>query len=161
MSLQADHEHWMRLALAEARKAADVGEVPVGAVLVHDGELLASAHNAPLTSHDPSAHAEIRALRAAGARVQNYRLPETTLYVTIEPCPMCVGALTHARVQRIVFGAREPRAGALVSRESPLDKPWLNHHPQVIEGVLGSECAELMRSFFAARRGGSRSQQTN
>ena len=152
MNAFTDHEQWMQLALAEAARAAEAGEVPVGAVLVRDGELLASEHNAPLTTHDPTAHAEIRVLRAAGAALQNYRLPDTTLYVTIEPCPMCVGALIHARVRRVVFGAREPRAGALVSRETPLDRPWLNHHPEVIEGVLGDQCADLIRGFFAARR---------
>ena len=155
-----DHDYWMREALAQAEMAAAAGEVPVGAVLVKSGECLARAHNAPLTTHDPTAHAEVRVLRAAGERVQNYRLPGTVLYVTIEPCAMCVGALVHARVAQIVFAAREPKAGALVSREMLSDKPWLNHQPQVIEGVLGDEAAALMSAFFAERRAARKQQRT-
>lgn len=154
-----DHEYWMRQALTQARNAASAGEVPVGAVLVQDGECLAQAHNAPLTTHDPTAHAEIRVLRAAGERVQNYRLPGTVLYVTIEPCAMCVGAMIHARVEQIVFAAREPKAGALVSRETLIDKPWLNHQLQVIEGVLSAEAAALMSAFFADRRAARKRQR--
>lgn len=148
---------WMRLALAAAAEGARQGEVPVGAVLVGtdaDGQPveLARAHNAPLTTHDPAGHAEIRALRLAGERCANYRLPETTLYVTIEPCAMCVGAIVHARVARVVFGAREPKAGALVSREQLADKTWLNHQPEIVEGVLAEEASALISDFFRQRR---------
>lgn len=146
------HEHWMRLALDQAEQAAQAGEVPVGAVLVRADQILARAHNAPIGCHDPTAHAEIRVLRTAAAVAGNYRLPGTTLYVTIEPCPMCVGALVHARVETVVLGAREPRAGALLSRERLDDKTWLNHRPQVIEGVLADDAADLMRRFFRQRR---------
>ncbi len=152
MTEASEHDVWMQMALAEAANAAAAGEVPVGAVLVRDGEVIARAHNAPLTTHDPTAHAEIRVLRTAGEALQNYRLPGTTLYVTIEPCAMCVGALVHARVENIVFGAREPKAGALVSRETLGDKHWLNHQPRVVEGVLAEAAAEQMSRFFVARR---------
>ncbi|MCH8553038.1 MAG: tRNA adenosine(34) deaminase TadA [Natronospirillum sp.] len=153
----ADDQYWMRRALAQAEQGAAAGEVPVGAVLVRIGEgtepqLLAEAHNAPLTTHDPTGHAEVRVLRAAGELCANYRLPDTTLYVTIEPCAMCVGALVHARVARVVFGAREPKAGALVSREQLSDKTWLNHQPDVTEGVLADEASALISLFFRSRR---------
>lgn len=151
----ADHmtdSEWMEQALALARQAADAGEVPVGAVLVRDGELLGSGWNAPLTTTDPSAHAEIRALRAAAAHVGNYRLPGSTLYVTIEPCTMCFGAMVHARVARLVYGAVEPRAGVCESRLRLPEATFYNHHIEVCAGVRAEEAAALLRVFFAARR---------
>ena len=146
------HEFWMRQALEQARLAAACDEVPVGAVLVADGELLAASHNQPISSRDPTAHAEILALRQASQIRQNYRLPGTTLYVTIEPCTMCVGALVHARVDLLVFGAREPRSGAVVSQQKLLDDSCLNHKVAFVEGILSDSCAEMMQNFFRARR---------
>ena len=146
-------ERWMQQALALAREAAAHGEVPVGAVLVSAaGELLGSGFNHPIASHDPTAHAEIVALRMAARNEQNYRLPGSTLYVTIEPCTMCVGAMIHARVTRVVFGASEPRFGALVSQRRLLDTGEFNHFLQYQGGVLAEECGALMREFFKARR---------
>jgi tRNA(adenine34) deaminase len=144
--------YWMSRALAEARRARD--DVPIGAVVVRDGALLAAACNQPLTGTDPTAHAEIVALRSAAQAVGNYRLPGATVYVTIEPCTMCAGALVHARIARLVFGAREPRAGAVVSSARVLDNPGLNHRIEVIEGVLAEPCAALVQAFFRARRSG-------
>ena len=146
------HEHWMRRALALASKAELEGEVPVGAVLVEQGEIIGEGFNQPISGHDPTAHGEIVALRAAAALKNNYRLPGTTLYVTLEPCTMCVGAILHARVETLVFGAREPRAGAVVSQEQLADKTFFNHRVAVIEGVLGEQCGEILSRFFAARR---------
>lgn len=148
-----DDERWMRLALDAAEQAAAASEVPVGAVLVAGDELLATGCNCPIGSHDPTAHAEVVALRRAAAQAGNYRLPATTLYVTIEPCTMCIGALMHARVERLVFGAREPRAGAVVSAAPLATGSWFNHRLEVTEGVLATECAELLTRFFRARRG--------
>lgn len=146
-------EQWMQQALALAREAAAHGEVPVGAVLVSAaGELLGSGFNHPIASHDPTAHAEIVALRMAARNQQNYRLPGSTLYVTIEPCTMCVGAMIHARVTRVVFGASEPRFGALVSQRRLLDTGQFNHFLQYQGGVLAEECGVLMREFFKVRR---------
>jgi len=149
----ADDEYWMRQALAQAEAGGRAGEVPVGAVLVKDGELLAAAFNRPIAAHDPTAHAEIGALRAAATRLGNYRLPGTTLYVTIEPCAMCAGALVHARVARLVYGAREPRAGAVHSHLQLLQQAHLNHCVAVTAGVLEADCGALISGFFAARRG--------
>lgn len=148
----AEHEFWMRQALEQARLAAACEEVPVGAVLVAGGKLLAAAHNQPIKGHDPTAHAEIMALRQASQIRQNYRLPGSTLYVTIEPCTMCVGALVHARVEMLVFGAREPRSGAVVSQLKLLDDACLNHRVAYVEGILAESCGELMQNFFRARR---------
>lgn len=146
-------ENWMRQTLVLAGRAAVQGEVPVGAVLVSaTGELLGAGFNQPIASHDPTAHAEIVALRAAARAQQNYRLPGSTLYVTIEPCTMCVGAMIHARVARVVFGAPEPRFGALVSQRRLLEEGDFNHLMQVQGGVLAEECGALMRDFFKARR---------
>lgn len=150
---QASHEHWMGLALEQAHRARDSGEVPVGAVLVAGDELIGVGSNQPINAHDASAHAEISALRQASQLRQNYRLPGTTLYVTIEPCTMCVGALMHARVELLVFGAREPRAGAVVSQQTLLNADWFNHRMTYIEGVLSEPCAALMQGFFRERRG--------
>lgn len=142
----------MALAIDEARRAADRGEVPVGAVLTKSETLIAHGGNAQIELSDPSAHAEIRVLREAGLRQGNYRLPETTLYVTLEPCTMCCGALVHARIQRLVFAAREPRAGAVISMASVLDHPALNHHVMWQEGLLEGESVALLQEFFRARR---------
>lgn len=143
---------WMRLALEQAALAAQAGEVPVGAVLVRDGELIAAGFNQPIGRCDPTAHAEIVALRAAAQTLNNYRLPETTLYVTIEPCAMCAGALVHARIKRLVFGAAEPRAGAVESSLRLLAGEQLNHRVEVASGVLGDECGAIMKAFFRDRR---------
>lgn len=144
--------HWMHRAIVLGQQAAAVGEVPVGAVLVEAEQLIAEGYNQPIGSHDPSAHAEIVVLRAAARRKQNYRLPGTTLYVTVEPCTMCVGALVHARVKRLVFGAREPRAGAVVSQMQLLDGEHYNHQLRFTPDVCAEDCAELMRRFFRSRR---------
>ena len=142
----------MTLALEEAQRAADRGEVPVGAVLTRDEVVLAHGGNAQIELHDATAHAEIRVLREAGVRDGNYRLPGTTLYVTLEPCTMCCGALVHARVETVIFAAREPRSGAVVSTTSLLDNPALNHRVAWNEGLLGDESALLLRQFFQLRR---------
>lgn len=145
-------QRWMQHALQLAQQAEAAGEVPVGAVLVKDGELLAEGFNQPIASHDPSAHAEMLALRAAGLTEQNYRLPGTTLYVTLEPCPMCAGALVHARVERVVIAAPEPRSGAAGSVMNLLAHPALNHRCVVEQGVCEAESAALLRAFFKSRR---------
>jgi tRNA(adenine34) deaminase len=153
--LEDTDRKWMRLALEQAALAAQVGEVPVGAVLVKDGELVAAGFNQPIGSCDPTAHAEVVALRAAAQAMQNYRLPDTTLYVTIEPCAMCAGALVHARIARLVFGAIEPRAGSVVSSAQLLAREQLNHRVEVEGGVLADECSALMKAFFRDRRSGA------
>lgn len=145
-------EAFMRLALDEAARAAERGEVPVGAVVVLDGEVVGAGHNSPIASRDPTAHAEIQALRAAAARVGNYRLDGADLYVTVEPCLMCVGAAVHARVRRVVFGAREPKAGAVRSTMEAFAHEALNHRVEVVEGVGAEEVTRLMQAFFRARR---------
>lgn len=142
----------MREALQLADQAKKLGEVPVGALLVLDGEIIGRGYNQPIVSSDPTAHAEIVALRDAATKTGNYRLPGSTLVVTVEPCTMCAGALIHARVQQLVFGAREPRAGAVRSSAGVLDNPTLNHRVEVIEGVMAAECSDLMTDFFSARR---------
>ncbi|KKN95406.1 hypothetical protein LCGC14_0179330 [marine sediment metagenome] len=144
---------FMRLALAEAEQAALLGEVPVGAVLVQEGRVVGRGFNQPIRSHDPSAHAEMVALRQAALGQRNYRLPESTLYVTLEPCTMCAGLLVHSRVKRLVFGASEPKAGAVISRAQVLTQPWMNHRIEVEGGVLAEECAAVLSAFFKARRG--------
>lgn len=145
---------WMQLALDQARVAAEQGEVPVGAVLVDAaGELIAAGHNQPIGACDPSAHAEIVALRKAALEIGNYRLPNTTLYVTLEPCTMCVGALVHARVKRLVYGAREPRTGAIESAHQLLQHGEYNHYPEVEGGLLAAESSAILTAFFKARRG--------
>lgn len=145
-------EHWMRHALALAERAEAAGEVPVGAVLVKDGELVAEGWNQPIGRHDPTAHAEVMALRAGGLALDNYRLLDTTLYVTLEPCSMCVGAMVHARVGRLVFGAADPRTGAAGSAIALLQSPIHNHRIAVTSGVLAAECAAQLRRFFRQRR---------
>ncbi|MDQ2695096.1 MAG: tRNA adenosine(34) deaminase TadA [Pseudomonadota bacterium] len=148
-----DDDHWMGRALALARQAGAQGEVPVGAVLVADGEAIGEAGNRPIADHDPTAHAEILALRAAARRRGNYRLPGSTLYVTLEPCPMCAGAIVHARVGRLVYGAPDPRSGAAGTVFNLLQSPALNHRAGVQGGVLADACAQLLRDFFRHRRG--------
>lgn len=143
----------MREALGQARLAQEAGEVPVGAVLVLDGEIVGRGFNQPITSCDPSAHAEIMALRDAGRRLGNYRLPGSTLYVTLEPCAMCSGAIMHARVERVVFGARDPKTGAVGSVVDLFAEARLNHHATVEGGVLAEECGTMLSAFFASRRG--------
>lgn len=150
--MQNEHEAFMRRALWWAQQAAAAGEVPVGAVVVRAGVVLGEGANQPIGSHDPTAHAEIVALRAAAQHAANYRLTDATLYVTIEPCTMCAGALVHARIATLVFGAREPRAGAIISTASVIDNVALNHRIGVVEGVLAEECGALLRAFFRAKR---------
>lgn len=142
----------MSLALDEARKAHEAGEVPVGAIVLLDGEVIGAGFNQPISAHDPTAHAEIVALRAAAARVGNYRLTGATLYVTVEPCLMCVGAMVHARIGLVVFGAAEPKAGAVMSMTRAHELPNLNHRLQALGGVLEAECREVMQGFFKTRR---------
>jgi tRNA(adenine34) deaminase len=144
---------FMRVALAQAAAAAAAGEVPVGAVLVHGAGIVAVGANSPIASHDPTAHAEIAALRAGGRALGSYRLTGTTLYVTLEPCVMCAAAVVHARVRRLVFGAWDPRAGAAGSITDVFALPQLNHRVDVFGGVLMEDCARLLQEFFAARRG--------
>ncbi|HRF45731.1 MAG TPA: tRNA adenosine(34) deaminase TadA [Candidatus Competibacteraceae bacterium] len=148
---EQDH-YWMSQALEQARSAAHAGEVPVGAVLVRDGEILGKGGNQSIGACDPTAHAEIVALRAAAACVSNYRLVGSTLYVTLEPCPMCAGAMIHARIARVVFGAADPRAGAAGTVCNLLQTNFLNHRADVAGGLLAAECGTLLREFFRARR---------
>lgn len=148
----AEDDVYMRMALDLAAQAAAAGEVPVGAVVVRDGEVLGQGWNRPISTCDATAHAEIVALREASRACGNYRLPGATLYVTIEPCTMCVGAMIHARVERVVFGAPEPKAGALVSRLNLAEANHWNHRLQVTGDVCAEEAAEIMRAFFQMRR---------
>ena len=148
----AARDAFMREALAEARRAADAGEVPIGAVLTVDDVIVARGYNRPISSLDPTAHAEICVLRDAARALGNYRLVGATLFVTVEPCLMCVGALVHARVRQVVYGAVEPKTGALVSAVAALALPGLNHTFDVVGGVCEEECRALMQEFFKARR---------
>jgi len=147
-----DDAHWMQQALALARQAADAGEVPVGAVVVKDGQLLATGRNAPIAGHDPTAHAEIAALRAAALALGNYRLDGCTLYVTLEPCAMCSGAMLHARLARVVYGAPDAKTGAAGGLLNLFAQPGLNHQTQVTGGVLADDCAAVLHAFFKPRR---------
>ena len=146
------HEDYMRAALEQARLAIDAGEVPVGAVVVIDGEIVARAFNQPIRAVDPTAHAEVLALRAAAQQAGNYRLTGSLLYVTVEPCLMCVGALVHARIKEVVFGAVEPRSGALVSTVRGHEIAGLNHRLAVTGGVLEADCRDLIQQFFRDKR---------
>jgi tRNA(adenine34) deaminase len=146
------HDTFMRAAIDQARLAFDAGEVPVGAVIVLDGAIVGRGFNQPIGSHDPTAHAEIVAMRAAARAVGNYRLVGSTMYVTIEPCLMCVGAMVHARVGTLVFGAAEPKAGAIVSTCRAHEFPSLNHRIEVVGGVLEEDCRAIIQEFFKTRR---------
>lgn len=148
----AEDVKWMRHALSLAHRAEAEGEVPVGALIIRKGELISEGWNQPVMSHDPTAHAEVMALRAAGISENNYRLLDTTLYVTLEPCVMCAGAIIHARVGRVVYGATDPRVGAAGSAFSLLGSDRFNHVVEVEGGVLAEECSDLLRRFFKARR---------
>lgn len=148
-----DDTEFMGLALDLAREAGAAGEVPVGALVVIDGEVAGRGYNQPIGRHDPTAHAEIMALRDAATRLGNYRLPGSTLYVTLEPCAMCAGAIMHARVERVVFGARDPKTGAAGSVIDLFAESRLNHHTSVSGDVRADECGSLLSGFFAARRG--------
>jgi len=143
---------YMQSALEMAEQAAQLGEVPVGAVVVYDNQIISRAHNKPITAHDPSAHAEIMAMREAGLVLDNYRLINCTLYVTLEPCLMCVGAMVHARIGRVVYGAEEPKTGAMHSKMQAHALPHLNHQLDVTAGVLAKPCGEILKQFFQSRR---------
>lgn len=149
---QLDDAYWMQQAMLEAEKAAALGEIPVGAVLVKDGEAIARAYNQPIALHDPSAHAEVQVLREAGRIVGNYRLLDTTLYVTLEPCPMCAGLMVHARIKRLVYGAPDYKTGAAGSVMNLLQDERLNHQVEVVSGVLQEQCSEGLSAFFRQRR---------
>jgi tRNA(adenine34) deaminase len=149
-------ETFMREALALARQAGESGEVPVGAVLVKDGAVVGRGYNRPVSGRDPTAHAEVVALREAAARIGNYRLGDCELFVTLEPCAMCAGAIMHARVKRVVYGATDPKSGACGSVVNLFADDRLNHHAAVVGGVLSNEAAQLLQEFFAARREVSR-----
>jgi tRNA(adenine34) deaminase len=151
-----DHQEFMRLALEQAAKAAAAGEVPVGAVVVADGRVIGAGFNRPISSHDPTAHAEVVAIREAATVLGNYRLTGATVYVTVEPCLMCVGAMVHARVELIVYGAPEPKAGALESMTKAHELPGLNHRLNAIGGVLADDSRTLLQAFFQARRASAR-----
>ena len=145
-------EQWMKIALIEAKLGIDENEVPVGAVLIQNNKLIAQAHNRPIKNNDPTAHAEIELLRKAGAKLQNYRLPKTTLYVTLEPCTMCIGAMIHARIERVVFGASDFKSGVCGSTIDLSLEPIFNHQISVSGGVLELECKNMLQSFFKIRR---------
>ena len=150
--MQQTDEWYMRRALELAELAEQQGEVPVGAVVVRDGEIIGEGFNAPISTVDPTAHAEIQALRAAAKRLGNYRLGCVTIYATLEPCIMCAGAIVHSRVERLVFGARDLRFGGVRSKFQLADSELLNHRVEVVEGVLGAECTELLQRFFERKR---------
>ncbi len=149
--MSSDYD-FMKIALAEAEEAYRSGEVPVGAVLVQEGNILSRAHNSPITLSDPSAHAEMLALRQAAEKAGNYRLTGTELYVTLEPCIMCSGAIVHARVERVIFGARDPKFGAVVSLYNIFNDKRLNHQVRITEGILQEECGEIISRFFREKR---------
>jgi tRNA(adenine34) deaminase len=151
--MSTKHIEVMKVAITEAEKALKKGEVPIGAVLVADSnQVLAAEHNRTITLNDPTAHAEILALRSAAAQIGNYRLLNTTLYVTVEPCPMCMGAIIHARVAQVIFGTRDPKWGAAGSLYNFADDQRFNHQPEIIEGVCKDECKTLMQNFFRSKR---------
>lgn len=150
--LDQQDQCFMREALCLAEQGAALGEVPVGAVLVQDGEIIGRGFNSPISLNDPSAHAEVQAIRAAAAQLHNYRLPATTLYVTLEPCHMCAGLIVHARIARVVFAAHEPRAGAVASQGCFFSQSFLNHRVDIKAGVLAAESAQMLKDFFRARR---------
>ena len=147
-----EYEKYMREALLEAAKAESSGEVPVGAVIVRKGQIIGRGHNQPISRQDPTAHAEVMALRDAAMRTGNYRLPGADMFVTLEPCLMCAGACLHARLQTLVFGARDPKSGGVRSLYHLLEDPRNNHHVEVEEGILADECRRLLQAFFQERR---------
>ena len=147
-----DNEKWMELAIKQAIKAEKEGEVPIGAVLVKDELLIAKAHNQPISTNDATAHAEIQVLRKAGMKLQNYRLNDSTLYVTLEPCAMCLGAMMHARIARIVYGANDLKTGACGSSENFINANCFNHKIHLKSGILEDECKQLLKKFFNSRR---------
>ena len=155
--MRVEHEKFMRLALSQAAEARAAGEVPIGAVVVSGEQVIGQGFNQPISAHDPTAHAEIIALRAAAKTIGNYRLTDATVYVTVEPCLMCVGAMVHARVGLVVFGALEPKAGAIQSMTRAHEFGRLNHRLGALGGVLESECRELLQAFFKERRASARS----
>lgn len=154
-----DDHFWMKRALKLAGQAGAAGEVPVGAVVVLEGREIGAGYNAPISGCDPTAHAEIRALRDAARRAGNYRLPGATLYVTLEPCTMCVGAIVHSRISRLVYGALEPKAGAVESTRTTLEEEHMNWHVASVGGVLSGPCGEIISEFFARRRADIRRQR--
>ncbi|ORU93665.1 MAG: tRNA-specific adenosine deaminase [Cycloclasticus sp. symbiont of Bathymodiolus heckerae] len=147
-----DDEAWMRKAIALAHEAEAVGEVPVGALIVKDDECIGEGFNLPIKNSDPTAHAEIVAIRAASKQIENYRLVDATLYITLEPCVMCMGAIQHARIKRIVFGAKDPKRGAVCSALSLAEADYANHHVEWSGGILADECSQILRSFFKKKR---------
>ena len=147
-----EDEKWMSFALEEARKAEKEGEVPVGAILVKDDIIIARAHNKPISSNDPTAHAEIQLIRTAGEELKNYRLPGTTLFVTLEPCAMCLGAIMHARIKRVVYGAHDPKTGVCGSSENFMEARCFNHKIDLASRVLENESKQLLKNFFNSRR---------
>jgi tRNA(adenine34) deaminase len=152
MNIEGSDERWMKEALGCARRALELDEVPVGAVVVHDGTIVGRGFNRNIIDHDPSAHAEMMALREAGAALGNHRLGACELFATIEPCAMCAGALVHARIRRLIYGADDAKAGAVHSVMQVVNHPSLNHHMEVRGGVLAGECAGLVQDFFRSRR---------
>ncbi|HWV16721.1 MAG TPA: tRNA adenosine(34) deaminase TadA [Cellvibrio sp.] len=151
-NVQTTDEHWMRRAIVLAGQGELLGEVPVGAVIVSGGEVIGEGFNQPISACDPTAHAEVVALREAAAKIENYRLVDATLYVTLEPCTMCVGALVHARIARVVFATTEPKAGAVVSQARLLDAGYLNHRVEYQGGICAGECQQQLSAFFRRRR---------
>jgi len=147
-----EDEKWMNLALEQARIAEEEGEVPVGAILIKDGILVAQAHNQPISTNDPTAHAEIQLIRAAGEKFKNYRLTGTSLYVTLEPCAMCLGAIMHARIKRIIYGAHDLKTGVCGSSENLMEANCFNHKINLVSGVLKNESKQLLKNFFITRR---------
>ena len=147
-----EDEKWMQYAITEANIAKDKGEVPVGSIIVQNNQVIAKAHNSPISKNDPTAHAEIEVLRKAGKKLLNYRLPKTTLYVTLEPCAMCIGAIIHARIERVVFGASDPKSGVCGSCMHLNEEKIFNHKISITGGVLEEESSELLRLFFKSRR---------
>jgi len=147
-----EDEKWMKIAISEANLAINKGEIPVGAVLIQDGKLIAKAHNQPILNHDPTAHAEVEVLRKAGKKLKNYRLARSTLYVTLEPCAMCLGAIMHARIERIVFGASDPKTGVCGSKADLTSEAFFTHKVKVDGGVLEEENKEILQFFFKSKR---------
>ena len=150
----SEDEKWMKIAISEANLAVNKGEIPVGAILIQDGKLIAKAHNKPILNHDPTAHAEVEVLRKAGKKLKNYRLARSTLYVTLEPCIMCLGAIMHARIERIVFGASDPKTGVCGSKTDLTSESFFTHKVKVDGGVLEEENKKILQSFFKSRREG-------